>query len=81
MSFVDVTSFLGIETWRCLYEVDREKYDHPDPKEQIFSTASDLRRRTIHVLQGEREMAADNKTLGQFELGYSSSTERTLRSR
>ncbi len=38
-------------------------------KSQIFSTASDSQPAvTIHVLQGEREMAADNKTLGQFEL-------------
>src|SRR5512143_1085696 len=41
----------------------------PSKKSQIFSTASDSQPAvTIHVLQGEREMAADNKTLGQFEL-------------
>jgi molecular chaperone DnaK len=41
----------------------------PTKKSQIFSTASDSQPAvTIHVLQGEREMAADNKTLGQFEL-------------
>ena len=41
----------------------------PTKKSQIFSTASDNQTSVdIHVLQGERAMAADNKTLGRFEL-------------
>ncbi|MCL5124883.1 MAG: Hsp70 family protein, partial [Deltaproteobacteria bacterium] len=41
----------------------------PTRKSQIFSTASDNQPSvSIHVLQGEREMAANNKTLGRFEL-------------
>ncbi len=41
----------------------------PTRKSQIFSTAADNQTAvTIHVLQGEREMARDNKTLGRFEL-------------
>ena len=41
----------------------------PTKKSQVFSTASDNQTAvSIHVLQGEREMAADNKTLGRFEL-------------
>ncbi|MBR5172074.1 MAG: Hsp70 family protein, partial [Phascolarctobacterium sp.] len=42
----------------------------PTSKKQVFSTATDNQPSVdIHVLQGEREMAADNKTLGRFELG------------
>ncbi|MCH5156851.1 MAG: molecular chaperone DnaK [Clostridiales bacterium] len=41
----------------------------PTSKSQIFSTAADNQTSVdIHVLQGEREMAADNKTLGRFQL-------------
>ena len=41
----------------------------PTSKSQVFSTAADNQTSVdIHVLQGEREMAADNKTLGRFEL-------------
>jgi molecular chaperone DnaK len=41
----------------------------PTKKSQVFSTAADNQPAvSIHVLQGEREMAADNKTLGRFEL-------------
>ncbi|MBR4291344.1 MAG: Hsp70 family protein, partial [Oscillospiraceae bacterium] len=42
----------------------------PTKKEQIFSTAADGQTSVeVHVLQGEREMAAYNKTLGRFQLG------------
>ncbi len=41
----------------------------PTRQSQVFSTAEDSQPAvTVHVLQGEREMAADNKTLGRFEL-------------
>ncbi len=41
----------------------------PTSESQIFSTAADNQTAVdIHVLQGEREMAADNKTLGRFQL-------------
>jgi molecular chaperone DnaK len=41
----------------------------PTKKSQVFSTAADNQPAvSIHVLQGEREMAADNKTIGRFEL-------------
>ena len=41
----------------------------PTKKSQVFSTAEDNQPAvTVHVLQGEREMAPDNKTLGRFEL-------------
>ena len=41
----------------------------PTKKSQVFSTAADNQPAvSVHVLQGEREMAADNKTLGRFEL-------------
>ena len=41
----------------------------PTKKAQVFSTAADNQTQVgIKVLQGEREMAADNKPLGQFEL-------------
>ena len=48
----------------------------PTSKSQIFSTAADNQPAVdIHVLQGERPMAADNKTLGRFQLcRYSTST-------
>ena len=40
-------------------------------KSQVFSTAADNQPSVdIHVLQGEREFAADNKTLGRFQLGW-----------
>ena len=42
----------------------------PTSKTEIFSTAADNQPAVdIHVLQGERSMAADNKTLGRFQLG------------
>jgi molecular chaperone DnaK len=68
---LDVTPLsLGIETLGAVFtKLIERNTTIPTKKSQIFSTASDSQPAvTIHVLQGEREMAADNKTLGQFEL-------------
>ena len=48
----------------------REEHDDSDPQgSQVFSTTEDNQNMVrVHVLQGEREMAADNKSLGRFEL-------------
>ncbi|MDD4291795.1 MAG: molecular chaperone DnaK [Clostridia bacterium] len=68
---LDVTPLsLGIETLGgiCTKIIDRNT-TIPASKSQIFSTASDNQTSVeIHVLQGERQMAADNKTLGRFSL-------------
>ena len=61
---------LGIETLGgvCTKLIDRNT-TIPTKKSQVFSTAADGQSSVeIHVLQGEREMAADNKTLGRFVL-------------
>ncbi|HEY6872349.1 MAG TPA: molecular chaperone DnaK [Geobacteraceae bacterium] len=68
---LDVTPLsLGIETLGgVLTKLIEKNTTIPCRKSQVFSTASDNQPAvTIHVLQGEREMAADNKTLGNFEL-------------
>ncbi|RMG39253.1 MAG: molecular chaperone DnaK [Candidatus Dadabacteria bacterium] len=68
---LDVTPLsLGIETYGGVFTKLIEKNTTiPTRKSQIFSTAADNQPAvSIHVLQGEREMAADNKTLGRFEL-------------
>ncbi|UCC66868.1 MAG: molecular chaperone DnaK [Deltaproteobacteria bacterium] len=68
---LDVTPLsLGIETLgRVFTRLIERNTTIPTRKSQIFSTAADNQTAvTIHVLQGEREMAADNMTLGQFEL-------------
>ncbi len=68
---LDVTPLsLGIETHGGVFTRLIEKNTTiPTRKSQVFSTASDNQPAvSIHVLQGEREMAADNKTLGRFEL-------------
>ena len=68
---LDVTPLsLGIETLgSVMTKLIDKNTTIPCRKSQVFSTASDNQPAvTIHVLQGEREMAGDNKTLGQFEL-------------
>ncbi len=68
---LDVTPLsLGIETMGGVFTKLIEKNTTiPTSKTQIFSTAADNQPAVdIHVLQGEREFAADNKTLGRFEL-------------
>lgn len=68
---VDVTPLsLGIETLGGVFTriIDRNT-TVPTTKSQVFSTAADGQTSVdIHVLQGEREMAAGNKTLGRFQL-------------
>ncbi len=68
---LDVTPLsLGIETLGgvCTKLIERNT-TIPTKKSQIFSTAADSQTSVdIHVLQGEREMAQDNKTLGRFQL-------------
>ena len=68
---LDVTPLsLGIETMGGVFTklIDRNT-TIPTSKSQVFSTAADNQNAVdIHVLQGERPMAADNKTLGRFQL-------------
>ena len=68
---LDVTPLsLGIETMGGVFTrlIDRNTTS-PCTKSQIFSTAADGQTSVeVHVLQGEREMAAGNKTLGRFQL-------------
>ena len=61
---------LGIETLGGVFtKIIERNTTIPTSKKQVFSTAADNQPSVdIHVLQGEREMAADNKTLGRFEL-------------
>jgi molecular chaperone DnaK len=68
---LDVTPLsLGIETLGgVMTRLIEKNTTIPTKKSQIFSTAADSQPAvSIHVLQGEREMAASNKTLGRFEL-------------
>lgn len=68
---LDVTPLsLGIETLGGVFtKIIERNTTIPTSNSQIFSTAVDNQPSVdVHVLQGEREMAADNKTLGRFEL-------------
>jgi len=68
---LDVTPLsLGIETLGgVMTKLIEKNTTIPTKKSQVFSTAADSQPAvSIHVLQGEREMAAGNKTLGRFEL-------------
>jgi molecular chaperone DnaK len=68
---LDVTPLsLGIETLGAVTtRIIERNTTIPTKKSQVFSTASDNQTAvSIHVVQGEREMAGDNKTLGRFEL-------------
>ncbi|MEX2104416.1 MAG: Hsp70 family protein, partial [Bacilli bacterium] len=69
---LDVTPLsLGIETMGGIFtKIIERNTTIPTSKSQVFSTAADNQTSVpIHVLQGEREMAQYNKTLGQFQLG------------
>ncbi|MBQ9482273.1 MAG: molecular chaperone DnaK [Clostridia bacterium] len=69
---LDVTPLsLGIETLGGVFtKLIERNTTIPAKKSQVFSTAADNQTEvTIHVLQGERQFAKDNKTLGQFNLG------------
>ena len=69
---LDVTPLsLGIETMGGVFtRLIERNTTIPTHKSQIFSTAADGQTSVeVHVLQGEREMAAYNKTLGRFQLG------------
>ncbi|ABW18779.1 molecular chaperone DnaK [Alkaliphilus oremlandii] len=69
---LDVTPLsLGIETLGGVFtKLIERNTTIPTRKSQVFSTAADNQPAVdIHVLQGERQMAADNITLGRFELG------------
>jgi molecular chaperone DnaK len=69
---LDVTPLsLGIETLGGVFtKLIERNTTIPTAKQQIFSTAADNQPAVdIHVLQGERPMASDNKTLGRFQLG------------
>ncbi len=68
---LDVTPLsLGVETLgSVMTKIIERNTTIPAKKSQVFSTAADSQSTvSIHVLQGEREMASDNRTLGRFDL-------------
>ena len=68
---LDVTPLsLGIETYGGIFtKLIERNTTIPAKKSQVFSTAEDGQTSVdVHVLQGERQMAANNKTLGRFQL-------------
>ena len=68
---LDVTPLsLGIETYgEVMTKLIEKNTTIPTKAEQVFSTAADNQNAvTVHVLQGEREMASGNKSLGRFDL-------------
>ncbi len=68
---LDVTPLsLGIETLGGVFtKIIERNTTIPTAKSQVFTTAADFQTSVdVHVLQGERAMAADNKTLGRFQL-------------
>jgi len=68
---LDVTPLsLGVETQGGVFtKIIQRNTTIPTRKSQVFSTTEDNQSLVnVHVLQGEREMAADNKTLGRFQL-------------
>lgn len=68
---LDVTPLsLGIETLGgVMTKIIERNTTIPTRKSQVFTTAEDNQNAvTVHILQGEREMALDNRTLGRFEL-------------
>ena len=78
---LDVTPLsLGIETLGgVMTRLIERNTTIPAHQSQVFSTAEDNQPAvTVHVLQGEREMAADNKTLGRFELSGIASAPRGM---
>jgi molecular chaperone DnaK len=71
MLLLDVTPLsLGIETLGAVFtRLIERNTTIPTKKSEVFSTASDNQTSVeVHVLQGEREMARDNRTLGKFQL-------------
>ncbi|MBY0309424.1 MAG: Hsp70 family protein, partial [Phycisphaerales bacterium] len=78
---LDVTPLsLGVETMGgVMTRLIERNTTIPTAKKEVFSTASDNQPSvTIHVLQGEREFAKDNRTLGQFELSGIASAPRGM---
>ncbi|MEY2852981.1 MAG: molecular chaperone DnaK, partial [Pseudomonadota bacterium] len=78
---LDVTPLsLGIETLgQVMTKLIEKNTTIPSKASQVFSTADDNQTAvTIHVLQGERERAADNKSLGRFDLSEISSAPRGM---
>jgi molecular chaperone DnaK len=78
---LDVTPLsLGVETYGgVMTRLIERNTTIPTSRKEVFSTASDNQTSvTIHVLQGEREFAADNRTLGRFDLSGIASAPRGM---